>query len=460
MSTTAPGLIRLTDELSDLDLGDARLNKRACRLIETLGRQPDRSVPAACGGWDEIKAAYRFFDSDKVTAQSLLAPHHHRTRERMMEHDIVLCIQDTTEVDYTGKNDIEGLGTLNYDTRKGLYLHPTLAVTPDRLPLGILDSWSWTRPFEEAGKESIRWLEGYQRLCEDQQHIWEQAFDTRLVYLGDREADLFELYAAHHRQSQDHPEQTADWLIRAQHDRNTEGGGKLWQTVEAAPELGQIEFVMPAAKKRKGRRVQQSLRATRVTISPPQGHPEKAPIEVTALLARELNPPAGETPIEWLLLTNLAVRTQAQAEEKLSWYLARWQIEIFFRILKSGCKIEELQLEKLERLEPAIMLYMLIAWRVLYLTLIGRECPELPCSLILDEEEWQAVYIVSRQAPPPETPPTINEMIRMIAGLGGFINRKGDGMPGPQTIWIGLQRSQDFARTLTAIRKAGMLNSG
>jgi hypothetical protein len=460
MTTSAPGIIRLSDELSDLDLGDARLNKRACQLIQTLAQQPDRSVPAACGGWDEIKAAYRFFDSNKVTSQSLLAPHHRRTRERMMEHPVVLCIQDSTEVDYTGKNDIEGLGTLNYDTRKGLYLHPTLAVTPDRLPLGILDSWTWTRPFEDAGKESIRWLEGYQRLCEDQQHIWEQAFDTRLVYLGDREADLFDIYAAHRRQANDHPEQTADWLIRAQHDRNTASGKKLWSTLEAAPERGRIEFTMPAAKKRKGRRVQQSLRAMRVSILPPQGHPEKHAIDVTAILARELNPPTGEPPIEWMLLTNLEVRTQEQLEEKLSWYLARWQIEIFFRILKSGCKIEELQLEKIERLEPAIMLYMLIAWRVLYLTMIGRECPELPCSLIFDEEEWQAVYIVSRNEPPPQTPPTINEMVRMIAGLGGFINRKSDGMPGPQTLWIGLQRSQDFARTLISIRKAGMLNSG
>jgi len=144
----------------------------------------------------------------------------------------------------------------------------------------------------------------------------------------------------------------------------------------------------------------------------------------------------------------------------LDWYLCRWQIEVFFRILKSGCKVEELQLEKIERLELAVMFYMLIAWRVHYFTMIGRDCPEMPCDLILDEEEWQAVYIVARQQPLPQKPPTINEMLRMIAGFGGFLNRKGDGMPGPQTIWIGLQRSKDFVLAITAKSKAELQGYG
>ncbi len=460
-----PGMIRLTEELSELDLGDARLNKRACLLAETLGQYPDKSIPAACRGWDETKAAYRLLDSDKVTAQKLLEPHYNRTRERMMAHDTVLCIQDTTELDYTGKNDIEGLGTLNYENRRGLYLHPTLAVTPHRLPLGILDSWHWTRPLEEA-KESIRWLEGYQRINELQQYLWEQAFDTRLVYMADREADLFDIYAEHqqHLQKGDPKDpggaQTADWLIRSKHDRNTTNGEKLRATVAQSPELGRVEYDMPGSNTRKGRKVTQSLRATRVTLLPPQGSSHTQPIEVTAVWAKEINPPGSEQPIQWVLLTNLEVTTLDQAEKMLDWYLCRWQIEIFFRILKSGCKIEELQLEKIERLEPALMLYMLIAWRVHYFTMIGRDCPELPCDLILDDEEWKAVYIVAKQEQPPPTPPTINEMIRMIAGFGGFLNRKGDGMPGPQTIWIGLQRSKDFVLAINSQRKADRSGCG
>lgn len=450
MST--PGFIRLSDELSDLDLGDARLNRRACALVESLAQHPEKSIPAACGGWHETKAAYRLFDSEQVTAQALLEPHQKCTVERMMAHPTVLCIQDTTEIDYTGKNDIQGLGSLNYETRRGLYLHPTLAVTPERLPLGIFDCWTWTRPLEEC-KESLRWLEGYQRLCEAQQYLWEQAFDTKLVYLADREADLFEIYAEHQRRLSSQ-EQAADWLIRARHDRNTETGEKLWSKVAATAELGRVEFDLPASKTRKGRKIVQSLQVARVTLSAPQAHAEIQPIEVTALLAREIDPPHGETPIEWKLLTNLEVTNLDQAEQMLAWYLCRWQVEILFRILKSGCKIEALQLEKLERLEPAILLYLLIAWRVLFFTMVGRECPELPCNLVFDDDEWKAVYIVSRKKPPPDTPPTLNEMIRMIAAFGGFLNRAADGLPGPQTIWIGLQRTKDFALAIQSVRRA------
>jgi hypothetical protein len=458
MNPKAPDLLRLSDELADLDLGDARLNKRACKLIETLGSQPDRSIPTACGHWDQTKAAYRFFDSPKVSAQNILQPHIACTVERMMQHDVVLAIQDTTELDYTGKNDIEGLGTLNYEQRKGYYLHPTLAITPERIPLGIIDQWCWTRPLEDAEKESIRWIEGYQRVCETQLHIWRQSFDTQVVYMADREGDLYEIYAEHQRQLQQdqHP---ADFLIRARHDRilvNEKGNGeksKLWSTVASTTELGRVEFKMPSAEKRKGRTVQQSLRSARVTLQPPAGEKGAAPIAVTAILAREVNPPEGESPIEWMLLTNREVQTLEEAEEKLSWYLSRWQIEILFRILKSGCKIEELQLEKIERLEPAVTLYLIIAWRVLYCTMVGRECPELPCNLIFGEEEWQAAYILAKSEPPPEQPPTINEMVRIVAGFGGFLDRKGDGFPGPQTLWIGMQRTKDFAIMYKAMRK-------
>ena len=223
------------------------------------------------------------------------------------------------------------------------------------------------------------------------------------------------------------------------------------KAVKSAP-LGSVAFVLPTARPaatatgaatpsdhpRRGRRITQSLRALRVILLAPDGHAQRDPVEVTAILAREENPAPGQTPIEWLLLTNLPVQTLEQAQQKLSWYLCRWQIEIYFRVLKSGCKIEEMQLEKLQRLEPALALYRLIAWRVLYLTMIGRDCPELPASLLFADEEWRALYLVATHRLPPDTPPSINEIIRMVGGFGGFLNRKADGMPGPQTIWIGL----------------------
>lgn len=448
-------MIALAAEFEGLDLGDVRLNRRARTLLTRLGDKPTASIPAACGGWDETRAAYRLFDNPKVTAQQVLEPHYQASHQRMKSHRQVLCIQDTTELDYSSKNDIEGLGPLNYETRRGLYLHPTLAVTPERLCLGVIDAWSWSREpgslGEEKGrrliedKESLRWLEGYRRVCDRQAELP----DTQCVYVADREADIYEIYAEHAKQAS-----AADYLVRGQHDRALADGTSLRQALNEAPILDHIEFDMPKTDNRKAGRIVQSLRTVRVTLKAPSrpGGVKLPDVDVTALLASETDPPAGTAPIEWLLLTNLPLDTAEQAAEKLAWYLCRWQIEIYFRILKSGCKVEEMQLEKLERLEPALAFYLIIAWRVLYLTMLGRECPELPCNLVFADEEWQAFYLVTHHKAPPDEPPSLDTMVRMVASYGGFLNRKGDGFPGPQTIWIGLQRGHDFAAGIAAAR--------
>ena len=443
-------MITLDNELNGLDVGDKRLTKRSIQVLEALGSAPQESIPAACGGWSETKAAYRLFDNKKITAQAVLEPHYQCTMERMKAHPVVLCVQDTSELDYTGKNDIQGLGPLNYESRQGLYIHPTLAVTPDKLCLGILDSWNWsrekgslaekkdsTRPIEE--KESVRWLEGYQRVCEQQHNLP----DTQLIYSGDREGDIYEIFQEYDRQAEQG--KAADWLIRGQHDRLLHNESHLLAAVEKTDSLGQIEFDLPPGRQRQSRHVTQHLYRCRVTL---KGVYRKGGrlqnVDVTVILAREANPPSGEKAIEWFLLTNQDIKGFEAVAKRIQWYLCRWQIEIFFKILKSGCKIEKLQLEKMERLEPALSFYMIIAWRVLYLTLLGRTCPDIPCDVVLETEEWQAVYIVSRRQPPPKTPPGLNEMIRMIAAYGGFLNRKSDGEPGVQTLWIGLQRARDF----------------
>ncbi len=433
----------LAEELAAIDLGDARLNRRARRTLEKLGAHPMQSIPTACGGWAETLAAYRLFDHPQVTAQAVLEPHYACTEQRMREYSVVLCIQDTTEGDYSGKNDIVGLGPLNYETRRGLYLHPTLAVTPERVPLGLLDLWSWTReagslgkeqgrrPIEE--KESLRWLEGYRRVSE----LIESLPETQLVYVADREADIYEVLA---ERAATQP--CAEWLIRAERAR-----------LASAPVLAEAEFDLPATARRPARRIHQQLRVARLTFKAPHRSDRTlADIEVSAVLAREVDPPQGEEPIEWLLLTSLPVETAEQALEKLQWYLCRWQIEVFFKILKSGCRIEKLQLETLERLEPALAFYLIIAWRVLYLTLLGRDCPQMPCNVVFAEEEWRAVYIVTKRQPPPETPPSLDAMVRMVASFGGLLNRKGDGFPGPQSLWIGLQRTRDFVLAMDAQR--------
>jgi hypothetical protein len=449
----------LATELSTIDLGDRRLNRRAGQLGETLATQPTLSIPAACGGWDETRAAYRFFDHAAVSAEAVLAPHITCTEQRLRAHSRVLCIEDTTELDYTKrKASMAGLGVLNYETRWGIYLHPTLAVTPEGVPLGVLGWHSFIRepgtlgeekaahrPLEE--KESVRWVDGFARVNE----LAETLSETRLTYIADREGDLYELFV-----EAPCPEHSADWLVRGQHhDRRLSDGRTLIEALEAAPVLTEISFERPAAKGRPARAVTQQLKAVCVTLKPPYRPERKLPeVTITALLARESDPPPGEEPIEWLLLSNLPVETPEQAIEKLTWYLCRWQIEIYFKVLKSGCRVEELQLETRERLEPALALYMIIAWRVLYLTKLGRNCPEMPCNAVFAEEEWRAVYLVTQRRAPPEQSPSLDTMVRMLATLGGFLNRKSDGFPGPKTIWIGLQRTADFVLALRAQRSA------
>jgi hypothetical protein len=446
----------LATELATIDLGDQRLNRRARRVLEKLGAKPTVSIPTACGGWSETRAAYRLFDQEAITAERVLAPHIACTEARLRAHPRVLCIQDTTELDYSTKKGIAGLGPLNYEARWGMYLHPTLVVTPERLPLGLLDLHSWARepgslgqtkgtnrPLEE--KESVRWVDGFARV----NALAEQLPDTRLTYLADREGDLYDLFV-----EAPCPEHGADWLIRGQHhDRLLADGRKLCEALEETAVLTEITFERPPARGRRARTVEQHLKIVRVTLKAPW-RPDRtlADVTVTALLATEANPPADEEPLDWLLLTNLPVETPEQALEKLAWYLCRWQIEVFFKILKSGCRIEDLQLEKRARLEPAIAFYLIIAWRVLFLTRLGRDCPEMPCDAVFDEAEWKAVYLVTQRLPPPAAPPSLDTMVRLIATLGGFLNRKGDGFPGPKTLWIGLQRAADFVLALEAQR--------
>lgn len=446
-------------EVTSIDLGDRRLNRRAQRMLEILGNKPTVSIPAACGGWGETRAAYRLFNHPAVTAEAVLAPHVACTEGRLREHPRVLCIQDTTELDYTTKKAIAGLGPLNYETRRGMYLHPTLALTPERVPLGLLDLHRLVRepgslglekdpnrPLEE--KESVRWVDGYARVNE----LAERLTDTRLTYVADREGDIYDLFV-----EAPCPERSADWLVRVQHhERLLADGRHLREVIEAAPVLTDITFERPASNGRRARTVHQQIKVVRVTLKAPSRPDRNLPeVSVTALLATEPQPPAGEEPLNWLLSTNLMVDTPEQAIEKLSWYLCRWQIEVYFKVLKSGCRIEQLQLETRERLEPALAFYMIIAWRVLYLTMLGRDCPQMPCDAVFADEEWKAVYLVTQRKPPPEQPPSLDTMVRMIATLGGFLNRKRDGFPGPKTLWIGLQRVPDFVLALEAQRSIG-----
>src|SRR5512143_2124617 len=364
--------------MGDLELGDARRTRRRIRLVENLSAQPQGSIPVASGGWAETKAAYRLLDKPALEWRELLEVHTQRTRERMIGQPVVLCIQDSTELDFSTQPGIAGLGRLSYEAQHGMYVHPTLVVTPPGVALGVVDAWMWARAPKGAAtfKESVRWLEGYGIVAD----LAETLPATRLVYVADREGDMRALMDAAARRGM-----PADWLVRAQHERKTAVGDKLWARLGASEPLGEIEFTLPAGPGRPSRWVGQTLYLQRVTLPARKGTPA---VQVTARLAREEHPPAGEQAIEWRLLTNRSATTLEETVELIEWYRRRWLVEVFFRILKSGCRVEALQLGALERLERALVIYLIIAWRILQVVTWGRNCPDLPCEVVFDSEEW------------------------------------------------------------------------
>lgn len=433
-------------EFAELDLGDARLDSRARKILERFSDSPSASIPKSCNGWGETIATYRFLENDAVEWRDIMAPHWEQTQQRMRDHPLMLCLQDTTELNFNGQQ-ITGLGPLSYEVQRGMYLHPTYAVTPERLPLGVIDAWMWAREMRDADgvrpglKESGRWIEGYGRIAE----MAAEMPGTRLVYVADREADMMELMK--YAQDNGNP---ADWLIRAKTDRALPGGDKLWaHTLDGEP-LGEISFTTGGRDHKKGRKVRQQLWARRVEL--PAGLGVK--VEATCIIAREIDAPADVEPIEWRLLTNRSATTSDDVIELINWYRARWDIEIFFHILKNACKVEAMQLSHIDNIERALALFMVVAWRIAYLMRLGRTCPDIDASHFFDPDEIRGAYLLTKERRP-DRPPTLNEVLRLVARVGGFLGRKGDGDPGVKTIWQGIQEVRVAALTIKALRDEG-----
>lgn len=413
--------------------------------MERLAAKPTAGVPQACRSWGETMAAYRFFDNDEVEWAAILEPHWRQTEQRMAAHPVVLCLQDTTELDFSGRR-ATGLGPLSYEAQRGMYVHPTYAVTPGRMPLGVLDAWMWAREPKDAQgkrggvKESRRWIEGYERVAETAANLPH----TRLVYVADREADMITLMAR--AQELGTP---ADWLIRASHDRALPEGAKLWATSTEGTPLGEIAFTMGSRHGVKAREVRQQVWLRPVELPAGAG----LSVSATCLVAREVDAPGGVKPIEWRLLTNRQATTMQEAAELIEWYRARWEIEMLFNILKNGCRVEALQLGAMERIERALALFLVVAWRIAHLMRMGRTCPDLDAELFFDIDEIRGAYLLTEVKQPAR--PRLNEVLRLIARLGGFLGRKGDGEPGAKAIWLGLRDVHVAAKTLKAVRAGG-----
>jgi hypothetical protein len=454
------------DEIATVDFGDERLDARVAMLLSALGNRPNLSIPAACGGRAEMEAAYRFFDNDKVTFYKVLQPHIDQTRLRLAEQKVALLVQDTSEIDLTRpEQEVVGVGELD-GSRRGFLLHEMQAFTPEGTPLGTVWAEVLNRtdgvshapvsekqhgrkhtPIEE--KESLRWLTGLRVVRE----LAQQLPGVQCVCVADSEADIYELFA------ESRGEQAVDWLVRACQDRalETDAEERLREQLLTTPVLYKVELLIRGREaktaaedrarrqNRDTRQAEVEVRAATVVLRPPWRFDRELPaVTVNVVLVREANPPKGETPVEWILVTTLPINTPEQVRKIVQYYCVRWCIEILFRTLKSGCRIERRRFEHVDRLLPCVGLYLIVAWRTLFVCRMGRTCPDLDCEAIFEPSEWKAVWVAVHHKKPPKKAPRLNKMVHLVARLGGYVERP-KSEPGPQTVWIGLQRMYDLA---------------
>lgn len=440
---------------------DARLKKRLLILARDFYARPSANVPQACSSRAKTKAAYRFLDHDETSMDTLLQPHYRATEARLAHESVVLAVQDTTSLDYTTHARTEGTGPIGswVNGPQGLHLHSTLAFSTQGTPLGFLDAQCWARDREDFGKkarrqrepieakESFKWLKSYQAVAAVQARLSK----TVLVSVGDREADVYELF----REALAHPH-GPKLLIRAKHNRQLlNEQARLWQHLQAQPIAGVQVLQVPRQGSRIARAAHLAIRFAEVTVQSPARKTQEPALRVWALFAQEQQTPPGVKPLEWLLLTTLPVTSFEQAIEKLVWYTRRWGIEVLHRTLKSGCRIEQRQLAQAERLEACLAIDLVVAWRIYHLSKLGREVPQAPCTVYFDEAQWQALMVFTTKNPvPPLQPPTLREAMHRTAALGGFLGRKNDGEPGTQTLWLGLQRLDDIVAMWQVMKDA------
>jgi hypothetical protein len=431
---------------------EARLQQRLLSLARDFYARPTATVPQACGSRAKTKAAYRFFDHDETSMQTLLQSHYQATQERLQQERIVLAVQDSTSLEYTAHRALEGRGPIGawVDGPQGLHVHSTLTFNPLGTPLGFLDVQCWARDAQDFGKkvrrrgtpieqkESFKWLKSYRAVAAVQARLP----DTMLVSVGDREADVYEVF----REATQQPH-GPKLLIRATHNRKLQNEQAcLWEHLHSVPIAGVQELALPRRGRQPARVAQLAVRFAAVSLrAPVRDHPHGPSIPVWAVLATEQDAPEGMEPLQWLLLSTLAVDSFEQAKEKLRWYSQRWGIEVLHRTLKSGCRIEQRQLAHTDRLEACLAIDLVVAWRIYHLNKLSREIPQAPCTVCFEAAQWQALMVFTTKHPvPPTQPPSLREAVRRVAQLGGFLGRKGDGEPGTQTLWLGLQRLDDI----------------
>lgn len=453
-------------ETAGCDLGDARLNRRLGAMLEALGERPGKSLPTAFQDWSNTKAAYRFFANENVSEDKVLSSHFGASSLRVEATDgPILVLQDTTEFSFkraapekigftktsTGRKEKDGRHRQH--TLCGLLMHASLAVTPEGLPLGLTAVKFWSRakfkgttalkrkvnptrvPIDK--KESVRWLDNLRQSTEL------LGIPDRCVHIGDRESDIYELFCL----AQD---LGTNFLVRSCVDRLAEDGDTtIAQVMEDVPSSGTHRISFRDASGQDQEAVL-SVKFATMTVRPPIGkqkHYEHHELQI--IHAEETDPPAGRQPLFWKLITNLEVTTHKEAVHKLGWYARRWSIETFFKILKTGCRVEQVRLTTADRLANCIALCCIVAWRIHWMTMLRRGSPDADPAAVFTRAELEFLQQASADADPTATRNLDFYMIR-VARLGGYLARRHDAPPGASIMWRGFSRLADLVAGFAA----------
>jgi len=453
-------------EFEMVDLGDERLNQRLVKISQQILESPESSLNKACGNWSETKAAYRFFQNDTVNYQDIIQTHAEMTQARAEQENTILAIQDTTYYNFSNHPKTKGLGVLSRFKGKhkdeiltmGLCMHTTLGITPEGLPLGILDQNIFSRkelPLEEKKlkkishnialpiekKESIHWLDSMRKTIS---HFKGQ--NKKIVTIADREADIYDMFLLANRIN-------TNVLIRASHNRKINktaihsdiSGEMLWGFMKKQKSKGTIQVRVPRKDCKPEHLATCDVKFSKITVLPPQNYKGSKEgnlsLDIYAIHVLEKNPPKDSTKIEWILLTNIPIITFKEAMEKIRWYCLRWRIEVYFKVIKSGFKAEDCRLENADRLIRFLAVLSIVAWRVYWVTLVSRTTPDSSALLFLNEFDWKILFVkFNSNKNIPKRPPSMKQITLWIAQLGGFLARKGDGNPGVTHIWRGLKK--------------------
>ena len=450
-SVFAPALAQdwVKEEMDGVELGDQRLNRRAERVLSGRWARPEQSFYRSFTNTTEAKRAYELIENKRagVDFQSLLAPHQQQTARRMAAEGVVFLAQDTTALSYNTLAQTQGLGTIGEDQTRGLFLHTLLAFRLDGIPLGTAWAEVWARSEASPAvhrneqsvdaKESGRWIRALQAAGDSAR----QMPQTQVVVCGDRESDIYELYD----QMQAAP-RNLQVLVRGQHDRCLSNGTRLMAALEASPLGGTMKVKVPRRKDRPARTATLQLRWLEVEINPPAVALKKTwpALKVYALWAKEVGAPGQAEPIQWVLLSTWPIKNLKMARRLVRWYALRWGIECWHKVLKQVCGVERRQMKTAQTLERALALDMIVSARVLLMSRLGKEHPNLPAEVLYSPDELAVLETKNNESGkfPVDQRRTILEANILTAMLVGFWARKSDGHPGAQILAEGLQTLQ------------------